>query len=301
MKIIQKIMMVLATTIAITLLVGLSALAQTGVVNTSVLNVREWASQDATIIGKLSDGTKVDIIEASDNWYTISYNGASAFVVSKYIDVINEDAAYTPSTSGLTMYGEVWYGKVTADVLNVRADASFDARICRKLNRDHRVEVRGEQGDFYIIENGEWNAFVAKEYIAQISQEEWNAPVSNGSSDVVNTAKQYLGVPYVYGGSSPKGFDCSGFTSYVFAQFGANLSRTASGQANNGTWVAKGDLQPGDLLLFGPYSGGGIGHAGIYIGDGNMIHSPKPGKSVCIESINSSYYSSRYVMARRII
>ena len=92
----------------------------------------------------------------------------------------------------------------------------------------------------------------------------------------------------VYGGRSPKGFDCSGLTSYVFEKNGITLPRTATPQYAMGTKVAKSDLQVGDLVFFG---GKRIEHVGIYVGDGNFIHSPSPGKSVRIETLMSGYYS----------
>ncbi len=116
---------------------------------------------------------------------------------------------------------------------------------------------------------------------------------------IIEYASQFLGTPYVYGGTSPKGFDCSGFVYYVYRQFGYTLNRTAAGQNSNGIWVARENLMPGDIVLFN--TSGGISHAGMYVGDGTFIHAVKPGTPLKYDSINSSYYSSRYVSARRII
>ena len=303
MNVSQKTKGLLALLLAAVMIMGVGAFAATGIVNVDLLNIRSGPSYNDAIITRVGIGTALDITGGSDGWYTLNFNGSTAYAAAEYIDIINlAEPSSEPAVDAVAQYYDTyWYGMVNAGSLNVRADASFDARVLRTFYRGHKVEVRGEKGDFYIIENGEWDAYVAKEYIIWISEEDYNAPAPAGSAAVVDVAKQYLGVPYVYGGSSPKGFDCSGFTKYVFAQFGVSLNRTASGQASNGVWVAKSDLQPGDLVLFGPYSGGGIGHAGIYIGGGNMIHAPKPGRSVCIESINSSYYASRYVQARRLI
>lgn len=121
--------------------------------------------------------------------------------------------------------------------------------------------------------------------------------------EIVAYAKQFLGKPYVYGGSSPSGFDCSGLTSYVYKHFGYSLSRTASGQASNGVKVDKDELQPGDLVLFKNHALTKIGHVGIYIGDGKMIHASEPKTGVIITDINSKAYKypQRYATARRII
>ena len=111
---------------------------------------------------------------------------------------------------------------------------------------------------------------------------------------VVGIAMQYLGVPYVYGGSSPSGFDCSGFVMYVFAQIGVSLPHNAAAQYGSGTPVDRSQLQPGDLVFFN-----GLGHVGIYIGGGSFIHSPHTGDVVKISSL-SGWYSSTWVGARRL-
>jgi cell wall-associated NlpC family hydrolase len=111
---------------------------------------------------------------------------------------------------------------------------------------------------------------------------------------VVGIAMQYLGTPYVYGGASPGGFDCSGFVMYVFGQVGVSLPHNAAAQYGYGTPVSRSQLQPGDLVFFN-----GLGHVGIYIGGGSFIHSPHTGDVVKISSI-SGWYSSTWVGARRL-
>ncbi len=111
---------------------------------------------------------------------------------------------------------------------------------------------------------------------------------------VVGIAMQYLGTPYVYGGASPGGFDCSGFVMYVFAQIGVSLPHNAAAQYGYGTPVSRSQLQPGDLVFFN-----GLGHDGIYIGGNQFIHSPHTGDVVKISSI-SGWYSSTWVGARRL-
>lgn len=111
---------------------------------------------------------------------------------------------------------------------------------------------------------------------------------------VVGIAMRYLGTPYVWGGASPRGFDCSGFTMYVYAQVGVSLPHNAAAQFGMGVPVSRGDLQPGDLVFF--Y---GLGHVGLYIGGGSFIHAPHTGDVVKISSLSGSYASS-FVGARRI-
>lgn len=118
-------------------------------------------------------------------------------------------------------------------------------------------------------------------------------------SEVTETASKYLGTPYKYGGTTTSGFDCSGFTSKVFADLGITLNRTSGGQYQQGTAVAKSDLQVGDLLFFNT-SGSGISHVSIYIGDGKMIHS-QTNQGVSYSNVDDPYYwSSRYVGAKRV-
>ena len=122
---------------------------------------------------------------------------------------------------------------------------------------------------------------------------------SGSSSSIVSVAQNYLGVPYVWGGTSPSGFDCSGFTQYVFRQCGYSINRTADAQYSNGSYVSYDSLQAGDLVFFAnTYSASGITHVGIYIGGGQFIHAANGG--VKISSLSESYYSSRYYGARRI-
>lgn len=125
------------------------------------------------------------------------------------------------------------------------------------------------------------------------------APASSYGGGVVSTATSLLGSRYVYGGSSPSGFDCSGFTSYVYAQNGVSLNRTAAGQLSNGVAVSKSDLQPGDLVMFGS-SASNVYHVGIYVGGGQMIHAANSNRGVVYDTINSGYYANNYYGARRV-
>ena len=115
-------------------------------------------------------------------------------------------------------------------------------------------------------------------------------------SGVVGVAMRYLGTPYVWAGASPAGFDCSGFTMYVFAQVGVSLPHFTGAQYAMGVPVAYDQLEPGDLVFFD-----GLGHEGIYIGGGQFIHSPHTGDVVKISSLTEAYYSGAYVGARRIL
>ncbi len=115
-------------------------------------------------------------------------------------------------------------------------------------------------------------------------------------TSIVSYAKQFLGCKYVYGGTTTKGFDCSGFTQFVYKHFGVNLNRTAAAQYSNGKSVTS--LQSGDLVMFGK---SGINHVGIYIGGNTFIHAANPSRGVTTDTLSSGYYKTNYVGARRII
>ena len=125
---------------------------------------------------------------------------------------------------------------------------------------------------------------------------------SGAGQSAVNVAAQFLGVPYVWGGTSPAGFDCSGLMQYVYKQLGYSINRVAEDQMKNGIPVSREDLQPGDLVGFYSSPGSGyISHVGMYVGNGIMIHAPHTGDVVKYTSIDGSYYSSRFAGGRRII
>lgn len=123
--------------------------------------------------------------------------------------------------------------------------------------------------------------------------------MSDKAKALIEEAEKYIGIPYLYGGTTPDGFDCSGYVKYVFEKFGITLKRVSRDQyASCGTEVKRKDLQPGDLVFFG--TDGSVSHVGIYTGEGMMIHSPTTGKSICYTSIESNYYLKTYIGAKRV-
>lgn len=207
---------------------------------------------------------------------------------------------------------ETGYALVSVEsYLNVRTQPAVDSEAVGKLVENDVVYITAVSNGWCTIDYGGVPLYISDDYVKNITSEEASDLIhaqaelaaqaktvaSSIGQTIVETAKQYIGVPYVYGGRSPKGFDCSGLTSYVFEKNGITLPRTATPQYAMGTKVAKSDLQVGDLVFFG---GKRIEHVGIYVGDGNFIHSPSPGKSVRIETLMSGYYSRNYYGARRI-
>ncbi len=205
------------------------------------------------------------------------------------------------STFGITAFAAPTQGYVTADVLNVRSQAYIGDNVIGSLYYGQAVTVDYAEGEWYHISYNGTGAYVHSDYITIYPA----GTTSRGSVDrskgqaVIDLAKTFLGTPYVYGGASPSGFDCSGFVYYLYQQFGVSLYRTAAGQAQNGIIVSREEMIPGDIILFSS-SGGPITHVGLYVGDGQFIHSPQTGKTVEIVPLSSSYYDRGFMGARRI-
>ena len=193
--------------------------------------------------------------------------------------------------------------------LNIRSGASTSYKVIAQVYSNEYVEILDSTSGWYKVKIGNGTiGWASSSYINVINSS--NASGNEQSSEstnsskiqrVINIAKDQLGKPYGWGAEGPNSFDCSGLTYYAYKNgAGVTLPRTSAAQATAGRAVSKSDLKPGDLVFFNT-NGQGISHVGIYIGGGNMIHSTKPGDVVKTTSINSSYYSSRYVTARRIV
>ena len=217
---------------------------------------------------------------------------------------------------------------------NIRKDASTSSEVIDSLLRNTEITIVAEKGDFYKIQYKDITGYISKTLVSnnpveitsrssterkveieqtsdvQVSEstttetESASAEVSNSTSgnNIVSFAKQYVGYSYVSGGTKPStGFDCSGFSYYVFNSCGYNLSRSCQVQARSGEAVSRDNLQPGDLVFFNNGSNGGIGHVAIYIGGGQIVHAENSRTGVRIDTINSGYYNKYYYSARRIV
>ena len=204
-------------------------------------------------------------------------------------------------------------GYSTGDSLNIRSGPDTIYGTYGQINTGDAVQLIGQEGNWYKISTplaACGYAYISADYITTTAPAQVRsvAPVIYGGTSgnvsagqrVVQIAEQFLGLPYVYG-STPAGFDCSGFTSYVFKQLGYTLNRVSADQINNGVPVSKSELQPGDLLLFKKQGAARIHHVGIYVGDGMMIHSPQTGDVIKYASIVNGYYNDCYYAARRIV
>ena len=247
---------------------------------------------------------------------------------SQEVDTPKDETGTTSKeeTSGDTTYSDSTTKYVNASSIYVRSEPSTSSEIVTTLIKNTDVIVTGENGDWYKVKFGSYTGYIYKELLSDTKQETTNrsssevnrtatAEQSNSTTivqtinttskgeEIVAYAKQYLNCPYVYGASGPSTFDCSGFTMYVYKHFGINLSHSATAQSKCGTYVEKENLQPGDLVCFLDYETmDGIGHCGIYIGDGNFIHaSSGTGYCVKISKLTSGSYLTRYSTARRLL
>lgn len=235
----------------------------------------------------------------------------------------NEQTTEPEKTQGSENTTVIKTGYVNTDSLKVRKEASTTSEMIDSLKKNDQVSILEELDGWYKIKISGEIGYVSSKYISnkkvedttsrgaetqrtqeqttEIEKEEKQDTVATGTA-VVEYAKQYLGYKYVSGGTSPStGFDCSGFTTYVYKHFGITLNRTSKDQIKNGIAVEKSNLQLGDIVIFNGDSNVSIGHVGIYVGNGNFIHASNPSDGVKITALSSSYYNLRYVGARRVI
>lgn len=192
-------------------------------------------------------------------------------------------------------------GYVNCDVLNVRASADASSDIVTKVYRGQELSLLYCNGyNWYGVRLADGRTGFCNVNYVSLTPVTASPAYSEGTS-IVETAKAYLGRPYVYGASGPYSFDCSGFTSYVYAAHGISLPRSSRAQSTVGTTVAKSELLPGDLVFFATGSSRGVSHVGIYIGDGNIIHAASGQGKIVINNLSQSYYSSRYLWAKRVL
>ena len=282
-----------------------------GVVSGTDVRVRSGAGTGYDILKTLDKGTLVELTVQEGDWYRISYDGARGYIASQYVTRYD-------SATGLS-----GAGKVTADVLNIRSAPKSGSTSLGTASHGAVLTVTGIEGSWFAVSYNGVSGYVASQYVlicspstadtsAPETPEETPAetpaetPTDNpaatvSGSEIVSLAQQYLGVPYVYGGSSSSGFDCSGFTMYIFAQVGVKLPHGATSQLSYGASVSRSELQPGDLVFFQDY-GAVASHVGIYIGGDQFIHASSSyynGHCVVISSLTESYYDSHYYTARR--
>ena len=277
---------------------------QFGTLTGNNVNLRRGPGTGTTILRCMPRNTKMIVTGVEEGWYGVIAGGVSGYVFAEYLDVQSEGE------------GELGNGRVTGSVVNMRTLPGMSGKIVTRISRNTIVKLLGVKDGWYKVSHGRHTGYMTAEYILPVQSASASVSAVSGVSasetieavpdpdkekaeQLLDFAAQLLGVRYVWGGSSPAtGFDCSGFTWYVFNQCGYKITRT--NQRNFGTPVSYANLMPGDLVFFSN-NGTGVGHVGIYSGDGKFIHAPSPGKRVSYTTLESGYYRTHFLYARRII
>lgn len=270
------------------------ALAVTGTVNSgdTTLRVRSEANTAGEILAKLNNGAQVEVLSTVDSgWYQISFEDITGYVSGDFLTVDEAEATSLPEERAPV------YVRITADALNIRSAPGTDQEKVGKLSAGRIVETLEElEGGWYRIEGG----YISAEYTEVVDPAEMSQ--SGKGQEIASYALQFVGYPYVYGGSSTRGFDCSGFTSYIYKQFGYSLAHSASSQLDYGTPVSMSELQPGDLVMFKKGSSSKRAtHVGIYIGNNQFVHASTPKVGVIISKLSDAYYTTGFVGGRRLV
>lgn len=308
---------------------AVGALAVDGKVDTEVLNVRSETSTESKIVGKVKSKDVLDITGRFGGWYAINYKGNTAFVFADYVDLGEKN-----------LNVQISFGIVDASCLKVREAPTTSSKCIARLLDGTMVSILGYTDGWYYIKYTDTIGYVSADYLkvnapityyaeddptaldpeitddlpdvvkptkedtaavmSEVVSDKTVRSTSQERQDLINYAMKFLGTPYKYGGTTPDGFDCSGFTQYVFKHFGYTLKRSSSAQITNGEKIMTEDLLPGDLVFFSR-SGYAVGHVGIYIGDNQFIHATSPGDVIKISDLSETYYVTRYVGARRIL
>ncbi len=287
-------------------------------VTADALRLRVSASTSARILDNAQEDEVVVVLEKSGNWYKVRYNLTEGYMHSAYLNVRTVRNV------------ELGYGRVNAAQVNMRTGPGTSYTSLGKSSRGDMAYIIGFNRQWYKVIWNDKICYIRSDYLTLTE-----APYENRASEksplffrngkstgtavsvaalknsanylpgskaeaIIATAKKYIGVPYLWAGTTPSGFDCSGFVQYVFRAHGISLNRTAATQYRHGTYVSKSALRVGDLVFFQNTYKAGISHVGIYIGDGKFIHCSSS-KGVTISSLSSSYYVSHYYGARRIL
>ena len=330
MKITRRILtMTLAMILFISAMVipASAATAQTygiGFVITNGLRLRSDASTTSSTLDTASINECVVVLSKSGDWYKVNYNLQEGYMHKDYLDVSTKENA------------ELGYGKITGTGVNLRSGPSTSHSVAAVSSQGDKCYIIGINEGWYKVIYKNTICYVRSDFVelTEIPYENKDtanvpkffrrgvstgvapsvaalngnssgsavpsAPVSVSGSTILSEAKKYLGAPYVAGGASPSGFDCSGFVYYVLKQVGLTPYRTPASQYNQGTYVAKINLQAGDVVFFSSNSGSSITHVGIYAGNGQFIHAPNSRSTVSYSDLTSGYWANTYYGARRM-
>lgn len=275
----------------------LSGEVMAGEVTASYLYLRASASKYSASLGGVAKGGSVIIVGTEGNWYKVISNGTIGYMSAEYI---------IPSTNTTASLG---YGKIVTSGISLSMRFTpVDGYVIASIPKNEVIKITGVKGGWYqVVYNGK-TGYVSPSYVLPISEDEILTPaqkryleILEAGNKIVAEAKKYLGIKYVWGGSTPtQGFDCSGFTQWVYKKNGITLTYRTQ-QYLEGEAVTYDKLMPGDLVFFRTPGGSAITHVGIYVGDGDFIHAPTRGKTVCVQTMASGYYYNTFAFGRRYV
>lgn len=267
----------------------------------SSVNLRSEANTSSSILAELKNGTAVTVVSTANGWCKVTYSGKTGYIKQDYVSTTGSASNNTSASTGTAAVVKC------SSTVNFRSAASTSSTILGELKNGTAITVLSTSNGWSKVSYAGKTGYISADYLVTASSGTAISPSNTAASvsisakrqSVLNYAAQFLGVPYVYGGSTPSGFDCSGFTSYVFKNTVGSIPRVAQAQYDATTRVSRDDLLPGDLVFFGS-STSSISHVGIYVGSNQFIHAPSTGDVVKYSSLTGSY-ATRYQGAGRVI
>ena len=270
-------------------------------VQVDALNLRSAPSTAASILATANENAVVIIGDKSSAlWYRVVYRGFTGYMKASYLSSVE------------TLEGDFGNGSVRSGAAALREAPDLFAPSLGYCQSGATVNILGVSGSWYKVQYGSATGYLHSGDVA-VTIDANKLPVTadaklsaaetetRAGQTIVETAMKYLGCPYVYGGTSPSGFDCSGFVQYVYNECGISVTRTAASiYASDGVAVDKSALEPGDVLCFSN-SSEAVGHVGIYIGNGQFIHASTSSTGVIISPLDMDYWVRNYVGAKRIV